>query len=49
MTTPKAQRCQSGKDGECYWDGCPQLRDKEPHKTGRHCPLDTLPLEEREC
>jgi len=24
----------------CYHPQCPQLRDGEPFKTGRHCPLD---------
>ena len=33
--------CQAGKDGDCIWKGCPQLRDDEPVKSGRHCPLDT--------
>jgi hypothetical protein len=33
-------RCQSGQDGECSWNRCPQERDGEPTKTGRHCPLD---------
>jgi len=32
--------CMAGRDGECEWDGCPQLRDNEPHKSGRHCPRD---------
>lgn len=32
--------CHANRDGECSWDGCPQLRDNEPHRTGRHCPLD---------
>lgn len=27
-------------DGYCCWIGCPQIRDGEPKKTGRHCPLD---------
>lgn len=31
--------CHSASDGECFWKGCPQLREGEPHKTGRHCPL----------
>lgn len=48
MTTPtwepvKADkpgpRCHAGRDGECYWKGCPQLRDREPEATGRDCPL----------
>jgi hypothetical protein len=33
-------RCHAGRDGECNWKGCPQLRDGEPEKSGRHCPLD---------
>lgn len=37
--------CHAGKDGDCYWKECPQLRDKEPETSGRHCPLD-LPEEE---
>jgi len=27
-------------DGDCTWAECPQLRDGEPAKTGRHCPRD---------
>lgn len=34
-------RCQSDDDGHCEWKDCPQLRDNEPHATGRHCPLDS--------
>jgi hypothetical protein len=37
-TTP--QRCHSGSDGDCSWQLCPQNRDGEPMKSGRHCPLD---------
>jgi hypothetical protein len=33
--------CHAGKDGECHWMLCPQLRDGEPAKTRRHCPLDS--------
>lgn len=33
-------RCHAGKDGECHWVMCPQLRDGEPEATHRHCPLD---------
>ena len=33
--------CQADDDGYCEWKECPQLRDDEPEKTGRHCPLDT--------
>jgi hypothetical protein len=32
--------CYAGKDGECNWPQCPQNRDGEPEKSGRHCPLD---------
>lgn len=39
-------RCHADSDGECFWEHCPQLRDKEPHKSGRHCPLD-IPEEKK--
>ena len=39
MTT----RCQADDDGDCEWRDCPQLRDGEPAKTGRHCPFDCPP------
>ena len=32
--------CRAGSDGDCEWKDCPQLADGEPHKSGRHCPLD---------
>lgn len=32
--------CHSGRDGDCIWKKCPQLRDNEPEQGGRHCPLD---------
>lgn len=32
--------CRAHADGDCYWKDCPQKRDGEPEKTGRHCPLD---------
>jgi len=35
-------RCAAGRDGECGHKACPQLRDNEPAKSGRHCPLDQL-------
>lgn len=35
-----ATGCCAGTDGECLWKDCPQLRDGEPEKSGRHCPLD---------
>lgn len=36
------ERCKAARsDGECEWSECPQLRDGEPAKTGRHCPIDT--------
>lgn len=37
---PAPERCQAGKDGDCIDPCCPQLRDGEPAKRGRHCPLD---------
>ena len=33
-------RCASNRDGECSHKDCPQNRDGEPLKSGRHCPLD---------
>jgi len=36
--------CHADRDGDCIHKQCPQLRDNEPHKTGRHCPLDTEEL-----
>lgn len=37
---PVLTRCVAGRDGECSDPRCPQLRDNEPVRTGRHCPLD---------
>jgi hypothetical protein len=34
--------CHSEEDGDCFWERCPQLRDGEPQKSGRHCPLDKI-------
>lgn len=34
--------CHADDDDYCYWPDCPQKRDGEPQKTGRHCPLDTI-------
>jgi len=31
--------CHAGIDGECSWVDCPQIRDGEPVKSSRHCPL----------
>lgn len=39
-TGREPERCHAGKDGDCVHRQCPQLRDGEPAKTGRHCPLD---------
>ena len=36
----EAHHCHAGCDGECTWEHCPQIRDGEPEKSGRHCPLD---------
>ena len=38
-------RCAAGRDGECRNKACPQLRDNEPAKNGRHCPLDQEGIE----
>ena len=43
---PKGERCHAQRDGECSWHLCPQLRDGESAKTGRHCPLDRQDEEE---
>jgi uncharacterized protein (DUF1778 family) len=32
--------CHAGRDGDCDWPECPQIREGEPEATGRHCPLD---------
>lgn len=34
------KHCQSMRDGDCVWRHCPQNRDGEPRRSGRHCPLD---------
>lgn len=34
-------RCHAGRDGDCIWEGCPQIRDNELESTRRHCPLDS--------
>ncbi|MFC5353490.1 hypothetical protein [Azospirillum himalayense] len=39
--TKPLTHCAAGKDGECNHPDCPQLRDGEPAKSRRHCPLDT--------
>jgi hypothetical protein len=33
-------RCHADGDDYCDWKSCPQLRDGEPAKSGRHCPID---------
>jgi hypothetical protein len=48
--TPQAQpqkrhkrpltRCAANRDGDCCHPDCPQVRDGEPKKSGRDCPLD---------
>lgn len=35
--------CAADKDGECRHKDCPQIRDDEPKRSGRHCPIDTRP------
>jgi len=41
-----ATQCHADSDGECFWAECPQLRDGEPAKSRRHCPLDNWEGEE---
>lgn len=31
--------CHADRDGDCNWEECPQLRDGEPSKSHRSCPL----------
>lgn len=40
MMSERVNFCRACRDGECFWEECPQLRDNEPAATGRHCPLD---------
>ena len=40
-------RCAASRDGDCTHPECPQLRDNEPHATGRHCPIDTSDEDEQ--
>lgn len=38
-TSVVLNECHAGKDGDCIWPECPQLKDGEPAATGRTCPL----------
>ena len=38
-STKELTHCCAARDGECFDDRCPQLRDNEPEKSGRNCPL----------
>jgi hypothetical protein len=42
MQSRRMSACQSDDDGYCEWIGCPQLRDAEPDRSRRHCPLDCM-------
>lgn len=42
MSSRRMTRCQADCDGDCEWVGCPQLRDGEPGRSGRHCPWDVV-------
>jgi len=44
--TKQLTRCAADQDGDCSHAQCPQLRDGEPAKSGRHCPLDTYTEED---
>lgn len=35
---PWVTGCHADDDGDCTWEGCPQLLDGEPGATGRGCP-----------
>ena len=37
---PPLTRCAASRDGECFHAQCPQTKDGEPVKSGRHCPID---------
>lgn len=41
------KRCAAGMDGECCHELCPQIRDGEPKRSGRHCPLDVAEDDDR--
>jgi hypothetical protein len=32
--------CMANDDDYCDWSDCPQVRDDEPKRSGRHCPRD---------
>ncbi len=34
--------CAAARDGECWAAECPQIRDGEPQRSGRTCPLPFL-------
>lgn len=36
----ESPRCHADRDGDCTWRLCPQLKDHEPARTDRDCPLD---------
>lgn len=36
----RLSRCAASSDGDCSHPKCPQLRDGEPARSGRHCPAD---------
>lgn len=40
---PLDGRCAADSDGDCTHPDCPQLRDGEPEKTGRSCPIHKDP------
>ncbi len=44
---PPSPFCQAGRDGDCIWKECPQIRDGEPLQSGRYCPLDTRSLQDQ--
>lgn len=39
---PEKPCCHATRDGDCTWSWCPQVRDGEPERSHRHCPLDAF-------
>jgi protein gp37 len=42
------ERCHANRDGDCRAKSCPQLRDGEPLRSGRHCPIDTWGIDDED-
>lgn len=44
--TANMRGCHANREGDCVWEGCPQIKDGEPLATGRSCPLEEWKDEE---